>query len=301
MDPVGVAHTTPSQPPARERPAVDLDHHLEHASRGGLLDRDLVERPGAGHLRAVGEDATSRVMRSSTGQWRGDDGVDDLLRSSRSSLGEEPDVAEVDARAAGRRSRPGELGAAQDGAVAAEHDDQLAALRPRRRRASRAHRADAGTSRARPLVAGGGDRAGPGATSALGGRPGGGDGLPAPGVGDEQDRALGVTAAPPRSARRSASGSRRAGLGAQVQEVLDVPARPGQRAGDDAGRPEARAPGRRGDLTARRATAARDRARHPRCPTPSRPTSNCGLTMSTRSAPSATSAATTPASTARAR
>ena len=43
--PVGVDTTTPSQPQRRQRPAVDLDGHLEHPLAGRLLDAHLVEGP----------------------------------------------------------------------------------------------------------------------------------------------------------------------------------------------------------------------------------------------------------------
>ena len=67
VEPVGAAHTTPSQPKRDSgRPSTSMTH-LEHPLAGALLHRRLVERPVAGdHLLRRARRSTSRVSRSST-------------------------------------------------------------------------------------------------------------------------------------------------------------------------------------------------------------------------------------------
>ena len=112
--------------PPRQRAAVDLDDDLEHPLACGLLDADLVDREGRVDELAVVEDVDverepvlGRVALLDDGLDRGRDVL--VL-----GLGEEADVAEVDAE---HRGQPlvGDLGGPQDAAVAAEDDGQLAA------------------------------------------------------------------------------------------------------------------------------------------------------------------------------
>ena len=89
-----------------------------------------------------------------------------------------------------------------------------------------------------------------------------------------------VTSAPPRPLGRSPR-ARAAAPPAQPHEVLDVPARPRQRAGDDPGPPSPSVRGRCRDPTDRPDRSAGSRTTPP-APTRPRPTSNCGLTISTQ-------------------
>ena len=117
----------------------------------------------------------------------GDDGLDDLLQVLALQLGEEADVPEVHAQQ--RDAHPtGALRTAQDRAVAAEHDDQLASG-GRRAVGQRVDRDHARDVEDLALVAGGGN------THALvqqrlGGRTSRGDGLLAARVRDQQDPSI---------------------------------------------------------------------------------------------------------------
>ena len=71
---------------------------------------------------------TSIVIRSSTRSPARDHALDQVADVVAFGLGEEADVSEVDTQHRSRR-RARDLGAAQDGAVATEDDDQLASPR----------------------------------------------------------------------------------------------------------------------------------------------------------------------------
>ena len=91
--------------PARQRPAVDLDDDLEHPLARGLLDAGLVDREGAGHQLAVVEHPDVEGEPVLGGVAVLDDRVDRRLDVVMLGLGQEADVAEVDARAPGSGSR----------------------------------------------------------------------------------------------------------------------------------------------------------------------------------------------------
>ena len=111
----------------RQRPAVDLDGHLEHPLASRLLDADLVEGPARVRLRALLVDRHGEGHPLLDLVGPADDVVDRRRRVLALGLGEEADVAEVDAEQRHAGS-PRVLGAAQDRAVATEDDDELAAL-----------------------------------------------------------------------------------------------------------------------------------------------------------------------------
>ena len=113
--------------PPRQRASVDLDDDLEHALARGLLDARLVEGEGGEphllahqHADVEGEPVLGGVVARDDG---GDRGLDVLLLG----LGEESHVAEVDPQQRGAR-RMGQLGRAEDRAVATDDQHQLAAL-----------------------------------------------------------------------------------------------------------------------------------------------------------------------------
>ena len=117
-------HQHPVAGPARQRQAVDLDRDLQHPLPGGLLDGDLVDRERRpDHLAVVtqrhvdGEPLLDRVRAV-------DHVVDDAVDLRRLRLGQEPDVAQVHAQQGGVGGDH-LLRAAQDRAVAAQHQHQL--------------------------------------------------------------------------------------------------------------------------------------------------------------------------------
>ncbi len=110
VEPVGVAKTMPSQPQRDKRPSVDLGHQVEHPLSGGLLDGRLVEGPCCSRHRAIllngdvdGHPWFYPVM-------AGQNVIDGVGQHLRLGLGEEPNVAKVDAERAeclpGGRARP---------------------------------------------------------------------------------------------------------------------------------------------------------------------------------------------------
>ncbi|MPM25288.1 hypothetical protein SDC9_71778 [bioreactor metagenome] len=117
--------------PPRQRLVVDGHHGLEHPLPGRLLQRGLIDgeglpehRPGGlGQHAHPGRETRLGVVRPVA------DGRDHLVDLGGLGLGEEPDVAEVDPEDR-QVDRQGPLDTAQDGAVAAEDDHQLAAVRP---------------------------------------------------------------------------------------------------------------------------------------------------------------------------
>ncbi len=288
MEPVGVAQTTPSPPKPGHRAAVDLGDDLQQAFAGRLLHRRLVERPVGVHDAAVvaHQDVEGHPLLDLV--LPGDDPVHDLVEVVALGLGEEADPAEVDAEHR-HPGGAGELGAAQQGAVAAQHDDQLAALRPSRARSGRRVPPSAGSgrsaasSRQQPHP----DTA---AQQAVHDPLGAADRRVTAGVGEQEDGtvagsvALHRSTGPLRHSSVDVGRVQRGGAGAQPQKVLHVPGRPGQRAGGDARAPPARA--RRPVPATFRTLSARSWVLRTTPPLPSRslPTSNCGLTISTKSA-----------------
>ena len=95
----------PVAAPPGERTAVDLDDHLEHPLPGGLLDAGLVEREGAEDDLAVAVHAHVERHPVLGGVAPVDDRVDRGVDVVVLRLGEEADVAEVDAEHGGRRCR----------------------------------------------------------------------------------------------------------------------------------------------------------------------------------------------------
>src|SRR5690606_21614295 len=111
-------------PEGRQRPAVDLDDDLDHALPVGLLDGRLVEGPAREDvaLGCADRDLADAALLDLV--VAGPDALDGGAEVLALGLGEEPDVAEVDAED-GDVGAAGELGRAQDRAVAAEDDDDL--------------------------------------------------------------------------------------------------------------------------------------------------------------------------------
>ena len=111
----------------RHRPPVDLEHHLKDPLARRLLDRGLVQRPGAGQDVAVAPG--DRVDRHPLfdGVVAAGDGVDSACDELLLRLREEPVVAEVDAEQR-HTGGPGQLGGPQHRAVAAEDQHDLGAL-----------------------------------------------------------------------------------------------------------------------------------------------------------------------------
>ena len=124
--PGGGGHDDAVAAPGRQRAAVDLDGELEHPLARRLLDGHLVQGPGREHRVAVLEGVHLEGHPLLDGVVARDDALDGGVEVFALGLGEEADVAEVDPEQ-GHARAAGELGAAQDRAVAAEHADQLAA------------------------------------------------------------------------------------------------------------------------------------------------------------------------------
>ena len=281
--------------PARERAAVDLDDDLEHPLAGGLLDARLVQRPGAGDDLAVAVHGHVEREPVLDGVAPRHDRVDGRLEVLVLRLGQEPDVPEVHPQHR-RTGAAGQLRGAQDGAVAADHDDQLAVRagvrvdrrprsspRPARARARPPRRASSRTTSPCAVSAFAKARA----TSRASSRPVWATSSTRRVGCGRSSRLHPLTRRPRRGggAHRGVDGvlveGRRAA--AQPQEELDVPRRPGQRAG----RHHARAPAaprrpRRPRLATVSARSAGSRTTPP-LPSRSLPTSNCGLTISARS------------------
>ena len=185
----------------------------------------------------------------------GHDGLHDLLQVLALQLGEEADVPEVHPQQ--RDAHPaGAFGAAQHRAVAAEHDDELASGRRRAlgQRVDRDDAGDASTSHSSRVAA----TPMPWCEQRLRGRTGRGDGLLAPRVRDQQDPSIthrgtllrrgpghcGPSCDCAADLRRIG----RAGIGPQVQKVLDIAAGTRQRAGHDPRSPEPDLPRGPGDV-----------------------------------------------------
>ena len=281
MEPVGVAITTPSQPIVDSgRPSTSRTTS-QHPLAGGLLDGGLVERPGPGDLAAA--DADDDVDRHPLLDVvvPGHDPLDRQVQVLLLGLGQEADVPQVDAQH-GDAVGPAQLGAAQDRAVAAEADDQLAAfgrvlgvgdhdLGPGRRRA-RPPRSAAGRPAGRPRAAG---RSCPVASATAPGRP----------VWETIRIRRGAACSPVRLI-----GRRWSVIAAPTGSTRRCPCRPASGSARRAAttRPAASAAARTDSTASSRCSWERTT---PVLPSRSRPTSNCGLTSSTRSPPGRTRAA----------
>lgn len=112
---------------AGHRTAVDREDDLQHPFRGHLLHGRLVERPVAVQDVAVlvHDDVERHPFLDLVGLRH--DPVDDLVEVVALGLGEETDATEVDAEHRDTGGA-GELGAAQQGAVAAEDDEEFTAV-----------------------------------------------------------------------------------------------------------------------------------------------------------------------------
>ena len=174
MDPVGVAHTTPSHSQRdRGRPSTSTMRSSIRSSGAFSIETSLSAQVWAtstppSRIRA------STVIRTLDQVVLGDHRVDDLLQVLALELGEEPDMPEVHAQQ--RHARPaGTLRSPQHGAVPTQDDHQLAAVvhGPVRAGVDREH---AGQVEDRPFVAGRDDANAP-VQQRLGRLPGGGHSL----------------------------------------------------------------------------------------------------------------------------
>ena len=303
VEPVGDRAHHPVAAEAGQRPVVDLEGHLEHPLPLGLLHRRLVQRPVPGdHLLADPDvDVEGEPLLHPVAAL--DDVPDGVRQRLRLGLGEEADPAEVDPEQRGPGG-PGQLGRAQERAVAAEHQHHLAAGRGR---LVRRHRLDVGDAEIGRLVlehpdleAGRqqqlADLAGPVDHVPPAGvrdqqrvpahlpllertrpRPSPGSALVAPRSRCEPSRSL--TAPPPSRSRPGPPAARR---GAARGRTRRCPPAPAAGCGSSPGcRAPARTPGR---ATVRIASARSCGSRTtPFAPTRSRPTSNCGFTIGSRS------------------
>ena len=123
VDPVGVAHTMPSQP-QRDSGRRSISSTTLISAPGGLLDRDVVERPVPDDDLAVADHGYVERQPLLDVVVPGQDHRRRHVERDRIRLGQEADVAEVDAEQR-RTFRPGDLRGAQQGAVTAERDHQL--------------------------------------------------------------------------------------------------------------------------------------------------------------------------------
>ena len=274
---------------AGQRPAVDGEDDVEHPRALGLLDRHLVEGPGAADDRAVGvEDVDLQGQPLLDRVLAALDRGQRLLDRLGLGLGEEADPAEVDAHERGV-GVAGQLGGAQERAVTAEdhHDLGVAGglrrrrARPRRRRSrGPAPRRRAAGRRCRRRSAG---RPSVRASSTMSRRPVCTASRTRRGCLRAPALVPSVTAAPP--------------------PLLDGPGPPAaaRRRGAATGRTPRCQPGRAADWPPPRRSPSRGTPRPaptsrtawtrcsgsrttPPAPSRSRPTSNCGLTIGSRSA-----------------
>ena len=263
-------------------------------SRAGLLDRRLVQRPVRGRRRRRRRSPSRRGSSAPRPcRRRRRPGRRSRRGRPRSASARKPTWPRL-TPSSGAPVGPGELGAAQQGAVAAEHDDQLAARRPRPRR--RATTVDVGQVAAAPASSASTRDRDPGARRAAARRPAAErERLPAGRCARRAGRvALGRgPAMPPTPAHdgpardgapRSRAGSSGGASRRSQRKYSTLPAGPGSGLAVTPATPEPELLARRrGDLARPPRPAAPGRApRRPRRAA-SRPTSNCGLTISTRS------------------
>ena len=127
VEPVGVDTSTPSQPNADTGRPSTSSTDAEHAEPRALLQAGLVERPAAADDLAV--DAHHDVERHAflDAVVAVDDVVEDRVDGVGLGFGEESDAAQIDAQ---HRDLDvaGQLGGAQERAVTAEDEHELAAL-----------------------------------------------------------------------------------------------------------------------------------------------------------------------------
>ena len=304
VDPVGVAHDHAVAAPARQRPAVDLDDHLDHPLAAGLLDLSLVERPGRAPTSPPSTSTTtSRVIRSSTRPARGRRPRSrPRRRSSRSASARKPTWPRLTPSSGTSRCRASSAPRRIVPSPPSTTTSSQPSAAVRRRRRARPRRRDEPASIAG--LVGLGAAYGQASGQQLGWRPlGPGDA----GVGsrpvcvDHQDaarRRSGHLAVPPRRrgprSRSVQRWARRAAAAGSTRRCRSAPAAGWRRR---RARPSPSGAARRDPTDG--LGPQRRVADHAARADPLRPTSNCGLTMSTRSAPSAataTSAGSTSAS-----
>ena len=122
----GRAHHTVAGP-SRERATLDLEHAFDHPAALILLQRGLVERPvrpqqlAADARRDLDGHALLDVVVT------GDDPLDHRRERFGLGLGQKADMAEIDPEQR-HPVRPRQFGAAQQAAVAAEHQDEFGAI-----------------------------------------------------------------------------------------------------------------------------------------------------------------------------
>src|SRR5215472_7111583 len=261
--------------PARQRAAVDLGDHLDRPLASDLLHAAFVQCPGFGggavvpHRHVNGHPFFNRIP----ALHHLFDGAGQVVRLG---LGEEADVAEVDAEQR-RSGGPGHLGGAQQRAIAAEHDHHLGVCRRIRCRGHhiRAHAFQGGRLRREDT------HAEPGRRQPVYYETGAAQGCRAARVGHHEHGALHCG---PSTTARSSSSARRSGAPRHNQRKYStLPAGPGSGLATRPATPSPSAAAAAATaLTAsRRSTGSRTT---PPGPTRSLPTSNCGLTSSTKSA-----------------
>ena len=127
MEPVGVATSTPSQPNEETGRPSTSSTALEHSQPRTLLEAGFVERPAAVDDLALGTNHDIERHTLLDAVVALDDVVEHGVDRVRLSLGEKPDTAQIDTQD-GNFDIARQLGGAQECAVAAEHQHQLAAF-----------------------------------------------------------------------------------------------------------------------------------------------------------------------------
>src|SRR5690606_4453414 len=263
-------------------PPVDLQHDLQHPLGGHLLHGRLVERPVGVHdvTVAVHDDVDGHPLLDLVRPAH--HAVDDLVEVVPLGFGEEADPAEVDAEH-GDPGGPGELGAAQQGAVTAEHDQQLAAVQ-----ALRGGLLDglhvAGQRQVARLVLQH-PHAEPGVQQSLDHQFRTADGRGPPGVGEQENSTSSVLGqrGPSATARSTSAASSAPAPARSHRKYSTFPDGPGSGL---AVTPFAPSPSSHAVAATPRTASARSSGLRttPPLPSRSRPTSNCGFTIITRSA-----------------
>ncbi len=287
VEPVGVAHTTPSQPkPDTGRPSTSMTTSSMRSRDAFSTDASLSAQSVC-TTRPSLRTRTSSVIRSSTSYSRVTTRSTTLSRSSRSASARKPTrprltpsigTPEARANSAPRSRVPSPPSTTISSQPVTDAGPARRRAPPRRAAAGPPPRPPA----AAPLYR---SAAGPARPARrCGSRP------PA-GVRQQEDGTVRVrvfalrrSTGPLRHGSVDVGRVQRGCAGAQPQKILDVPGRARQRAGRDAQRPPARAPRPVPPPCGRLSARSSGLRTTPPLPRRSLPTSNCGLTISTRSA-----------------